>query len=78
MDVCAGGLCIVGNTRIVPRMLGRGAADEQSARLGGSIRSYVDSTISIIVDHSVVVIPEHIDWWLRAGEQSTHQAESTS
>jgi hypothetical protein len=74
MDVRTGWLRITGYAGIVPRVLGCSAVYEQGASLGGTIRGHIYSTVPIVIDHAVVVVPEHITWGLGAGQQSAHQA----
>jgi hypothetical protein len=47
-------------------MFGRGAAYEQGAGFGGMVRGHIDPTVPVVVDHTVVVVPKHVDWGLRA------------
>ena len=74
MDVRTGRLRITGHAGIVSRVLGCSAVYEQGASLGGTIRGYIDTTVPIIIDHAVIVVPEHVARGLSAGDQIAHQA----
>jgi hypothetical protein len=75
VDVGAGWLGVARYARVVARMLGRGAVYEQGAGLRREVLGHVDPTVPVVVDHAVVVVPEHIDWRFRAGHQSAHQSQ---
>jgi hypothetical protein len=74
MDVRTGGLRIVGYAGVVSCVLGCSAVYEQGASLGGTIRGHIYATVPIVIDHTVIMIPEHVDRGLGAGQQSAHQA----
>lgn len=78
MYVRTGGLRITGYAGIVSRVLGCSAVYEQSASLGGTIRSYIDPTVPIVIDHAVIVVPEHVARGLGAGDQIAHQAKGAA
>jgi hypothetical protein len=67
VDVGAGGLGIARYAGVVARMLGRSAVYEQGAGLRRDVLGHVDPTVSVVVYHAVVVVPEHVDWRFRAG-----------
>lgn len=75
MDVSACRLSIARYARVVPRMVTGGASDEQRTRFGGPVGSDVHPTISVVVHHAVVVVPEHVDRWLSALQDRTDQAK---
>jgi hypothetical protein len=74
MDVRTGGLRVARYAGIVSRVFGCSAVYEQGASLGGTIRGHIYPTVPVVIDHAVIVIPEHVDRGLGAGEQSAHQA----
>lgn len=59
VHVAAGRLGVVWHTRVVPGVPRCGAGDAQRAELPQEVRGDVDLVVPVVVDHAVVVVPEH-------------------
>lgn len=76
MHVSAGRLRIAGNTGVVPRMARGRTRDAECAGFGREVCGDVDPSIHIVVDHAVVVVPEDVDWLLRALHHATLKSKA--
>lgn len=59
-------LRVVGYTRIVAGVVSGGRRYHETAGLGGQLWRHVDAPVIVVVDHTVVVVPEHVDGRLGA------------
>lgn len=66
MYICASWLGIAGHARVISGMSSRRIGDRQRACLRRQFSAHIDSSIDVVVDHSVIVIPKHVAWILGA------------
>lgn len=59
-------LRVVGHTRVVAGVVSGGRRYHETTGLGGQLWRHVDAPVVVVVDHTVVVIPEHVDGRLGA------------
>jgi hypothetical protein len=78
MDVRTGWLRITRDAGVVSCMFGCSAVYEQGASFSGTVRGHIYSTVAIVIDHAVIVIPEHVNRGLGAGQQSAHQSQGAA